>query len=146
MKLDWGKSIFLFFVVFILLAIGFIVFSFTHKNDLVTANYYEKGADYERQIEINKRSYIYSDSIKINLTESHVTLNLSQHLKLYSDSLFLHFYSPADKEKDYYAAYPEVSELLLIEKDNLEHGRYILKISWRMNLNSYYLEKDLFIK
>ena len=146
MKLNWGKSIFLFFVIFISLAIVFIVFAYKHRNDLVTSDYYEKGADYTRQIEINKRSFIYTDRIKIRKTEESLILILSPQLTINSDSLFLHFYSPADKKKDYKVAFPNVSDSLFVEQSNLEHGRYILKISWQMNRQSYYLEKDLFIE
>ena len=50
MKLNWGNSIFLFLIIFVALGIAFIVFSFSKSNDLVTADYYQQGADYTHQI------------------------------------------------------------------------------------------------
>ena len=40
-----------------------MVFSFRQNIDLVERDYYDKGANYTEQIEINKRSEIYQDSI-----------------------------------------------------------------------------------
>ena len=66
MKLNWGYSIILFFVVFCSVMIGIMIFAFRQTNDLVTEDYYEKGADYTRQMELNSRSAAYQDSIQIN--------------------------------------------------------------------------------
>ena len=146
MKLDWGKSIFLFFVGFVSLGIAFIIFSLRQNNDLVTDDYYEQGANYSQQIVINNRSKIFSDSISIMQDEDNLKLIICDSIVSNTDSLRLNFYYAADKNKDYIMVLSKLSASSFISAANLSHGRYTVKIYWHMNNEDYYLEKNLFIK
>jgi len=91
MRLNWGTAIILFFVLFFTLMIGFVVSSFRQNNDLVTPDYYDKGADYTHQMEINNRSAIYTDSITITLSNKSVIARFAKSFRLHADSMEINF-------------------------------------------------------
>lgn len=145
MRFNWGTGILLFFTVFLALAFTFIVFSFKQNNDLVTDDYYEKGADYSTQIAINKRSFLYADSIRVKTGNGHVQILLSESILSQADSLNAYFYYAASKENDVTTNFVSLGDTLLLNKSAFAHGRYIAKIHWTMQNEKYYLEKTVFI-
>ena len=145
MKLNWGIGILIFIIIFITLAIIFMIFSFSHSNDLVSTDYYEQGAGYTKQIEINKRSAVYNDSIKVIDVDSLIEVNVCQTIIAVSDSIDLFFFRPSNKENDYHIILPLQAKIALL-KTKFIHGRYILKASWKHNNDTYLVEKEIFVK
>ncbi|QQS52425.1 MAG: FixH family protein [Bacteroidota bacterium] len=146
MRLNWGRAIVIFFVLFISLAIFFIVFALRQNNDLVTDDYYEQGANYTTQIKTNARSVIYSDSIQTARLEEFFLVFLSPTLVNQTDTLKLHFYYPNGKQHDFSVAIPNPDDTLKVATRRLTPGRCILKINWTMNQLEYYVEKPVFIE
>lgn len=144
MKINWGTGILIFIILFLILSGVFIVFSFQHNNDLVTEDYYNQGAAYSKQIEINKRSAIYNDSVSISKKGSEVEIILSKNLAYMTDSFQIYFFRPSDKTKDYKIEMPS-NLRLIVPCVQLLKGRYIIKISWHNKKEKYLLEKDLFV-
>jgi len=146
MKLNWGQGIFLFFVVFISLGISFVVFSLRQNNDLVTDDYYEKGADYSRQMEINSRSAVYIDSIQLVNQNGKIIARFSKSIDLMADTMQVYFFRPSDKRLDYTFQSLLKSDSLMIEKNNLQKGRFKVKFQWNGLLKSYMVEKEFFVE
>ena len=144
MKINWGTGILMFIILFLVLSGVFIVFSFQHNNDLVTEDYYEQGATYSKQIEINKRSAIYNDSVNISNKGSEIEIQLSKCLASMTDSFQIFFFRPSDKTKDYKVGMRS-NISLRVPSAQLLKGRYIIKISWHNKKEKYLLEKDLFV-
>lgn len=145
-KFNWGHGILIFFGIFLSLAAVFIVFAFRHKNDLVTNNYYEKGANYSEQMAIDKRSVVFKDSIVILRQEQHIVFNFSPYLLSNSDTLSVHFFRPSDKKLDYHMQLPLTDSVFSLDKNILATGRYEVKMQWQMQGESYFLKKDLQVK
>lgn len=144
MRFNWGTGILIFFIIFLVLAFTFIAFSFKQNNDLVTDDYYEQGANYSAQIEVNKRSYVYKDSMNF-VAENNLQLEISKVTLSEIDSLILHVYYPKGKESDVYKEFYSPVSAIELSKDHLSSGRCIAKITWYMKGEKYYLEKDLFL-
>jgi hypothetical protein len=145
MKFNWGHGIFIFMTIFVILSIIFIIFSLNQSQDLVSDDYYDKGADYSQQIETNKRSVVYQDSISVNLNISSIDIDLCQSLKVSGDTILLHFYRPSDKNSDIKLKFP-MSEIISIPFNNFKNGRYEIKISWNNADSLYNIKKDIIIK
>ncbi len=143
MKMNWGTGIVVFFALFVAASIGFVIFSYQYSNDLVVDDYYEKGANYDHQMQIDKRSLIYSDSIWIENNNDAVKVTLAQSIPLNSSNIQAWFYYASNKKMDIISAI-EGSELN-IERSRFAHGRYTLKLSWTMNNEEYLITKDLFL-
>ncbi len=145
MKFNWGHGIFIFMTVFILLGFAAIIFSINQSEDLVSDDYYDKGADYSQQIEVNKRSDIYQDSISIDIVNSNIDVNICESLKANTDTLFMHFYNPSDKKSDIKLKFP-LSNNISIPVSTFKSGRYEVKMSWTHLNNLFNLKKDISIK
>ena len=146
MKLNWGQSIFIFLIGFLLLAIVFIVFSLRQNNDLVTNDYYEKGADYTNQMEITNRSSVFSDSIQLLNQNTNLLVRFSDSINQMTDSMHIYFYRPSDKKLDVQFWETIGPDSLIISKERFAKGRYKVQFQWIFDRNSYLVEKDFFIE
>lgn len=145
MKLNWGNYITIFIGLFLTLCTIFIIFSLRQNRDLVTDNYYEDGADFTRQMEINKRSAVYSDSITVTIGETLVVIELPGTISKSTKTIKCNFYRPSDKGYDYIKEFENPGNSLTIERSNLKKGRYILKLTWEMGAEDFLVEKNIFI-
>ncbi len=146
MKFNWGHGILAFLIIFLLLLAAFIVFSFKQKHDMVTKDYYKKGADYTTQMKINQRSELYIDSVNISFVQDDVVLSCAQSITDMDDSLQVLFYRPSDKDLDYECTLPIMDNKSIISKNFLARGRYLVNIQWSKKEDLYQIKKDVFIK
>ena len=146
MKLNWGYSILIFLMGFLALGIVFIVFSFNQNNDLVTNDYYEKGANYTNHMEITNRSVVFADSIQLLNNNTNLVARFSNSINQMTDSIHIYFYRPSDKKLDVQFWETLRSDSLIIGKEHLANGRYQVQFQWIHDSKSYLVEKDFFIK
>ena len=146
MKLHWGNAITIFFVIFLSLAIYFIFFALRQNKDLVSDNYYNKGAEYTKQIYINERSDFFKDSLVIDTDENNLIFLFCDSITNYTNTVFVDFYRPSGKRFDYKVKFETNLTLFLVDKSKLENGRYIVTMSWKMNKLDYEITKDIFIE
>ncbi len=144
MKLNWGYSIILFFIVFISLMIGFVVFSLRQNNDLVTEDYYEKGADFTHQMDINHRSLGFRDSINLAGKNGLIHVHFAKSICQMADSMHIYFYRPSDRKLDFRMNTLLRTDSLIIDEKNLANGRYTVTFEWLAGKDRYEIEKDYF--
>jgi len=144
MKLNWGQSIFVFFVIFVSLGVVFIIFSLRQNNDLVEDDYYEQGANYTRQMEITSRSSIFNDSIQLKQEKGILVASFSESISNMADTLYIDFYRPSDKRLDYGLMVLLNADSVVIDKGQLVKGRYTVKFQWNYKQNRYLVEKEYF--
>ena len=123
-----------------------MICAFRQTNDLVTEDYYEKGADYSLQMEINNRSAAYQDSIQITDVHQSVLTRFAKSIYSIRDSVQINFYRPSDKKFDYSIKALLHSDSLEIEKKNLHKGHYTVTFRWLNGVKRYQVEKDLFVE
>lgn len=144
MKLNWGNSLLIFFIIFVSLAAIFIVFSFSQENDLVTDDYYERGADYTSAINLHKRSAIFADSLTFKDDDEWFNILVKPGLANAVEEFNIHFFRPSSKKMDVRFVV-ESDSLITINKEKLSLGRYKLYVSWTMDDVTYELVRDLMI-
>lgn len=145
MRFNWGHGILTFIIIFLILSIVFIIFSLRQSTDLVSDDYYNQGAGYSKQIEINKRSYPYRDSISVSSTGAEVQILLCKSLISTGDTLNVYFYRPSDKKADIKLKFA-MDEALTVPSKELKNGRYVVKMSWAHKGDWYNIDKEVFIK
>ena len=146
MKLNWGTSIVLFFVVFCSLMIGFMIFAFRQNNDLVTADYYEKGADYSHQMEIDARSVTFRDSIRLEVQRHSIVARFAKSIEQQADTMAVNFYRPSGKKFDYTIHAVLRSDTLAIERKYLVRGRYTVTFLWSQRKERFQVVKEFFME
>lgn len=145
MKFNWGHGILIFLTIFVTLVISFIVFSLNQEIDLVAKDYYDKGANYSEQIEINKRSQPYQDSINVDIKNSVISIQLAEEMKNINDSISIYFYRPSDKKADF-THVAKMSDKIEIPFSKIKKGRYFAKFTWKQSNQTYNTEKEIFIE
>ncbi len=146
MKLNWGQGIFLFFVVFISLGISFVIFSLRQNNDLVTNDYYEKGADYTHQMEINSRSVVYNDSISLVNRNNLLFAKFSKSIDLMTDTMNIYFFRPSNKRFDHEFRMALKADSIEIDKSGLQKGRYKVNFHWAHLKDNFLVVKEFFVE
>ena len=144
MKINWGYSIIIFFVVFCSLMIAFLVFSLRQNSDLVTNDYYEKGANFTHQMEINSRSASYNDSILLRDQNGTLVARFAKSINQMSDSMNIYFYRPSNKKLDYKVVARLASDSISFDKKSLVNGHYTLTFEWSHEKKRYQVVKDFF--
>lgn len=129
-KLNWGTGLIVFFVIFFIWVFSFVFFAMRQNNDLVSEDYYQQGAKYTDQININKRSAPYKDSLQICFTGNQIQIGLCKSIVTKGDTIQLYFYRSSDKAKDLQLTIKNADSPLLIDKNKLSHGRYQVFVSW----------------
>ena len=146
MKLNWGKSLILFFIIFFAWVLFFVLFALRQNDDLVSDDYYQKGAKYTEQININRRSAPYQDSIQISTTSSQIQILLSKGMNTSEDSMQVYFFRSSDKSKDLKIGFRKKDSPVLIERNKLVHGRFIVYCTWSRLNEKYSVTKTVDIE
>ena len=110
-------------------------------DDLVTDDYYQQGAKYTDQININSRSAPYQDSLEINTSGKKIEISLCKSLISSLDSVQIYFFRSSDKAKDLRFSFSKPVTPLLIEKNGLFHGRYKVFIKWNNKGEKFMVNK-----
>lgn len=142
-KLNWGKALILFFILFFIWIFSFVFFAMRQNNDLVSEDYYQKGADYTNQINIDRRSSAYRDSIQVTNSEKQVVISLCKSITASGDSVQVYFFRSSDKGKDLRMTFRSADSPFLIEKSKLYHGRYQVFISWSQKEGKFMVKRIL---
>jgi hypothetical protein len=143
MKINWGRALVLFFILFFIWVFSFVFFALRQNNDLVSDDYYQKGAKYTNQINVNQRSVAYQDSIQISQAGGQVQITLSKGLASNNDTVQVYFFRSSDKGKDVRLNFIKAESPLVIDKIGLTHGRYQVFISWNSRGEKYMVKKVL---
>ena len=140
-KLNWGNGLIIFFLIFFIWVFSFVFFAMRQNNDLVSDDYYQKGAKYTDQININQRSLAYQDSIQISTTGNQVQIALSKGLVKSTDTIQVYFFRSSDKTKDRRLRFKAAESPFLIDSKQLIHGRYQVYLSWSLKNENYSITK-----
>lgn len=145
MKFNWGTGILIFLILFLLACGLFIGFAMRQDVSLVHEDYYEKGADHSRQMNVDARSVQYQNAISTKFHEGILKIDMKSSLTAKMDSAHFHLYRPSDSKYDIQEFF-EASEVpILIPGEALITGRYILKVYWVWEGLSYEVDQSVFI-
>ncbi len=146
MRLNWGKSLILFFVIFFAWVLYFVLFALRQNDDLVSDDYYQKGAKYTEQIDINRRSATYQDSIQIGTNDNLVQVVLSKGMTVANDSMQIFFFRSSDKSRDLKVGFRKKDSPFQMDKNKLVHGRFIVYLTWNSQNEKYSVTKTVDIE
>lgn len=146
MKFTWGHGIIIFFIIFFTWIISFVVFTFSENNDLVTKDYYKQGAEYSKQIDINKRSAVFKDSVAIKNVNDAVQILLPSSIASLKTEKEVYFYRPSAEKDDKRLTIKQGEGALTIPKSELVLGRYIVSVSWFKDNQKYSISKDFRVR
>jgi hypothetical protein len=142
MKMNWGTSIAVIYLLFVVIIVSIALWLSNKDITLVTDNYYAKELVYQEEIDKINRTNELTEQLEIKVTEENVILNFPK--------LFLHstikgnlvFYRPNDESKDF------IQEIIVntsytqsVSTKNMQKGLWKIKVNWQVNKVEYYNEK-----
>ncbi len=145
-KFTWGTGIVVFLFLFLAALLSFVVFAFHQDVNMVHKDYYEKGVDYTRQMEKNRRSAEFAPLLTITETGDSVILIFPRHLAATIESGSLLFFRPSNQNMDISYPLNFTDSVMRIPSGNLTPGRYIVKTTWRSGGMDYEVDKTVIIK
>ena len=113
---------------------------------LVHDDYYERGVEHSDQIKVSERSAPYSEALYTHQDESHLSVGVDSTLAMEMDSARLLLFRPSNKSLDLNSEFDASRGELLIPKEDLTKGRYILKLNWSHQGLKYELERTIVIE
>ena len=146
MKFNWGTGILIFIILFLLAAALFIIFAMRQRVELVHEDYYERGVDYSSQMDVEERSAPYQESLKAVQRDGKLQISLTDSVALACDSARIQLYRPSDIQLDVNMPYDPGRGALVISREDLVPGRYILKLSWYSGGLKYEADRTLNIQ
>lgn len=141
----WPVTIGIIYGIFVLLLIGFVIFSTFNSVDLVTSDYYRQEIAYQSQIDRLQRSrplaWHYDREKALLLLQFPDTL---RHQNIAGK---VHFYRPSDARQDRFELIRTDSDnRQIISTSNIHPGFWRVRITWQYNNREYYDEIAVFIR
>lgn len=146
-KFNWGHGIAIFLVIFLVLNVAAVLFTFSQDVELVTDNYYEKELKYEDELIRERRGMDLKDQLQIDLNKLNLVINYPPSLLKQSVKGNIHLYRPDQKKFDY---------IIKVEHDST--GQQIINMSgkapgkWKISIElndgslDYLFKKDIFLR
>lgn len=145
-KLDWGKGIFYTIIIFLIVVVGTVLFTFTVDVNLVADDYYEREIKYQEHIDRVERTRSLPENISIIAISSNIIVKYPEMFPAESISGEIHLYRPADQNSDINIfVLPDSSHTQHIETGILHKGMWKIKIDWKVEGVEYFTEKILMV-
>jgi hypothetical protein len=138
LKFNWGTGIAVFIGIF-LLANAFVIYKSTQQRyDLVDADYYPQGLEYQKQIDRFANANSLSAGIRIEPEGSGVSIAYPPEFKGRTIKGKVLFFRPSDENADF-------SDSIAFDSTLIQHiggskflkGKYIAKFFWLMDGKEY---------
>ena len=146
MKINWGTGILIFLILFLSAAFVFIVFAMRQDVNLVHEDYYEKGADYSQQMNVEARSAEFANAVQTRIEGESLFIDFDTTFTLRIDSGNVLLFRPSNSSLDFNMPIKSSESSILIPKSKLMPGRYILKLYWYSGGLKYEVDKTVFIQ
>lgn len=142
--MNWGNKLLLTFIVFGA-GMTYLVYRAVSTNyELVETDYYNQELRYQQVIDGTNLANQLSSSVKIEQTDSGISLKLPHEMKNKEISGEILFYCAYDQKKDKkFTLQPDTDGVQLFEPSSISPGNYIVKINWNDEGKKYFAEKNL---
>jgi len=147
MKFNWGTGVVLALLVMISGMIVLVSIAVRQDFDLVDNDYYQKSITYQQHIDKVENTTALEKKIAFELSADSLKLTFPNLANVQEYTGEIHFYSPVEARRDYNLAVKlDSGYTQIIDLQNLEKGRYKVKIDWKANKVSYYQEEEIVVE
>lgn len=145
----WARGVAITYSLFALCTLGFVVFAFTQKVNLVTPNYYQMEVQYQQRIAQIQRARDLPTPLQWFVIPEHQSIEIlypQEFLTRGDLSGTITLYRPSSPELDVHIAIrPDAAGKQNISTVSLRKGYWKIFVEWKSNGLDYYKESDLMI-
>ncbi len=142
--MNWGKSIFLAFILFATFILFIVVKAFQQDFDLVAEDYYTQEINYQKKLEQKANLANLNERVLLKQVQQSITLEFPKNQKPEGE---IHFYHPSRKMFD-----KKIPILIgkantqTIDRSDLITGQYRVNITWKSSGEEYFQQEKIFIQ
>ena len=144
----WPAGLAVFYISFMIITVGVVIFSTYHRVDLVADDYYEQEIRYQKQIERMQRAAALSAPVNWEYDREGeiLTVHFPPELAAAKISGRFHFFRPSDARLDrFFPLKLSAGNSQRLHTGPLQPGLWKLKILWEMDSEEYFIEGILVI-
>lgn len=146
MKLNWGTGIVVTIILFLIISFAMIFHFMNQKVDLVTDNYYEKTLTYQNQIDEADRSKEMDKEIRLEYLGNQLKIVFPDSIAKNMNNGEVYFYRPSDSNLDFkIPLQADKNNELVLDASKIDNGYWKVQLKWRMNKESYSVERTVII-
>lgn len=139
--MNWGHKIAAVYISFALFMIFLVVMAFRQNFDLVADDYYAQEIAYQTRIDHvqNAKAKNYA------VTAEQDTEKLTLRFPVPATNVKVHIFRPSDEGMDLHgSSETSITELTFLRKD-LSTGKYLAKVEWQAEGETFYEEKVIVV-
>lgn len=146
MRLNWGTSIviaFVLFMTFILYFVFKVQSDSQYDHEMVTEEYYKKELNFQGQLDKQQNANNLSERIVIESNEDGLQIVFPSDFDFKKIKGKVSLYRPSNQKLDFEIPISLSSSNLLIPKTNLVDGRWDISIEWEYEGKEYLNKKEI---
>lgn len=145
MKLNWGHSIIIAFVLFIGFILFFVIQShqFENKHELVSEDYYKEELQYQTEIDALNSAKSLEPNVTITKTNNGFKVVFPEEFNNQNTTGSIKMMRPSNKVFDFESAVEITDGVVYIENEKLLEGNWRLRLEFTKDNTLYLIKKDL---
>lgn len=141
-KISWGTGIVIAIIIFVVLVLVQTIYLMNQKVDLVEEDYYKKGIEYQKDIDVQKKTSELSEKVRFDFNGQYLIISFPENLSDNKISGEILFYRPSDSGLDIKLPLQTDSLSQIIPVSNLKKGFWRVKLRWQYDGQDYYDESS----
>jgi len=143
----WPASIVGFFVIAIIFLATFVAWAVRQREDLVSADYYEREVRYQQQLDSMNRSQAIAAQVVVtfNPAQQAIILTLPRDQRSGATGS-VHLYRPSDARLDREVPLAvDANGIQRVNAKTLEGGLWKVRVKWNSNGQEYFLDQPVIV-
>lgn len=145
-RISWGTGIVIAIIIFVVVVLAQTIYLMNQKVDLVEEDYYKKGIEYQKDIDVQKKSKELAEPIKFDFNGQYLIIDFPKELSENKLSGEILLYRPSDSGLDIKLPISTDSLSQIIPVSNLKKGFWRVKLKWQYDGQDYYDETSFRIE
>lgn len=146
MKINWGTSIVIAFVLFIAFIMYFVINMMTDDkldHDLVTEDYYQEELLHQQEIDKENNAKKLKENVTWKKTSEGIEIIFPKDLDINKIKGKVFLYRPSNKSLDSETTISLSNNIMLIPKTKLLDGRWNINVDWQYEGTPYLYRKSI---
>lgn len=139
-RISWGTGIVIAIIIFVVVVLAQTIYLMNQKVDLVEEDYYKKGIEYQKDIDVQKKSRELSEQIRFDFNGQYLIVDFPKELSESKLSGEILLYRPSDSGLDIKIPVSTDNLSQIIPVSNLKKGFWRVKLKWQYDGQDYYDE------
>ncbi|MEP0862096.1 MAG: FixH family protein [Ignavibacterium sp.] len=145
-KISWGTGIVIAIIIFVVLVLVQTIYLMNQKVDLVEEDYYKKGIEYQKDIDVQKKTSELSEQVRFDFNGQYLIISFPENLSDNKISGEVLLYRPSDSGLDIKFPLQTDSLSQVIPVSDLKKGFWRVKLRWQYEGQDYYDESSFLVE